>query len=151
VITLKLASVVDLRSRLEPLLLSHRQEMPTAQHAPIPLPDWDLYYRLDAVGRLILVAAEDGDELVGYCSFILAKMRHDRELTVVSNDAIYLKPERRGAGVAARLIAFCESEAVRRGADVVSMTVKVQHNFGPLLTSLGYENDELVFHKRLKR
>jgi GNAT superfamily N-acetyltransferase len=151
VITFRLTSVVDLRARLEPLLLQHRQEMPTARHVPVPLPDWDMYYRLDAVGRLILVAAEDGAELVGYGSFILAKMRHDRELTVASNDAIYLKPERRGAGVAARLIAFCEAEAVRRGADVASMTVKVQHNFGSLLTSIGYEHDELVFHKRLKR
>jgi GNAT superfamily N-acetyltransferase len=150
VIEFRLVPVVELRPRLEPLLLAHRQEMPTARHAPVPAPDWEKYYRLDAVGRLILVAAEDGTELVGYCSCILARMQHDRELTVAVNDAIYIKPERRGAGVAARLIAFCEAEAARRGADVSQMTVKLQHNFGPLLVSLGYENDELVFHKRLK-
>ena len=149
-IEFRIASVVELRQRLEPLLLAHRQEMPTHQYAPLPAPDWEKYYRLDAIGRLILVAVEEGPKLVGYCSCILATMQHDRELVVASNDAIYLRPEYRGAGVASRLISFCEAEAARRGADVASMTVKVQRNFGPLLVQLGYQNDELVFHKWLK-
>jgi GNAT superfamily N-acetyltransferase len=77
-------------------------------------------------------------------------MQHDMNMTVAINDAIYLKPERRGAGVAGRLIEFCNAEAIRRGADVSQMTVKVMHNFGPLLVQMGYENTELVFHKMLK-
>lgn len=149
-ISFQLVSVVELRPRLEPLLLAHRQEMPTARHAPVPAPDWEKYYRLDAVGRLILIAVEDGAELVGYCSCILSSLQHDKDMTVAVNDAIYLKPERRGAGVAGRLIEFCNAEAARRGADVSEMTVKVRHNFGPLLVQQGYENDELVFHKLLK-
>lgn len=149
-IEFRLVTVVELRPSLEPLLLAHRQEMPSAQRAPVPMPDWDKYYNLDAVGRLILISVEDGAELVGYCSCILSSMQHDRNLTVAVNDAIYLKPERRGAGVAGRLIEFCNAESARRGADVSQMTVKVQNNFGPLLVQQGYENDELVFHKWLK-
>jgi hypothetical protein len=63
VIEFRLVSVVELRARLEPLLLEHRQEMPVAKHAPVPAPDWMKYYHLDAIGRLILIAVEDGAEL----------------------------------------------------------------------------------------
>lgn len=149
-INLRLALVAELRPKLEPLLLRHRSGTPTARLAPVPSPDWVFYGHVEAAGRLILIAAEDGAELIGYCSCVLSKAHHDVGMLIANNDAIYIIPERRGAGLAARMISLCETEAANRGAVVSNMTVYETNNFGPLLMRGGYAKLATIFQKPLR-
>lgn len=107
---LRLVTLIEIRARVEPLLYAHWKVF-SKRHQ---------YARLEAVGRLILVAVELKDELIGYASYILAPMQHHGTTVVAQCDAIYICPEHRHGVLAQRLLKFCEAEASRRGARVAT-------------------------------
>ena len=145
----RLAKIAEVRGRIEPLLRAHWEEI--AQHRTIaPLnPYWEYYYAMERANRLVVVVAENGFDLVGYSVYFPAPMLHNMPIVMAKNDIIYLRPEYRGGSLAMRMMKMGEAEAKRIGASIVSMHVKVGHDYSPLLLHVGYAEAETIFTKEL--
>jgi GNAT superfamily N-acetyltransferase len=147
--TVRLAKIAEVRTRIEPLLRAHWEEI--AHHRSIaPLnPCWEYYYANERMNRLVVVVAENGHDLVGYSVYFLAPMLHNMPKMLAQNDIIYIRPEYRRGALAVRLMQMGEAEAKRLGASIVSMHVKVDHDFSRLLVRAGYAEVETMYSKEL--
>ena len=148
-LTVRLAKIAEVRARIEPLLRAHWEEV--AQHRAIaPLnPCWEYYYANERIKRLVVVVAENGADLVGYSVYFLAPMLHNMPNLLAQNDIIYIRREYRRGSLAMRLMNLGEAEAKRLGASIISMHVKVDHDFSSLLVRAGYAEIETTYSKEL--
>lgn len=146
-LVVRLATIEEVINRIKPLLAAHWQEVALHKRA-LPLnPIWPFYYAEEQAGRLIVVIAESGAELIGYNVHFLNDMLHNAPAVMARNDIIYLNPKHRGGTTAIRMVRLGEQEAARRMASKISMHVKKGHDFSPLLIHLGYEEEETIFTK----
>lgn len=145
----RLAKIDEVRSRIEPLLRAHWEEI--AHHRTIaPLnPCWAYYYDCEKMNRLVVVAAENGLELVGYSVYFVAPMLHNVPTLMAHNDIIYIRPEYRRGSLAVRLMQMGEAQAKRLGASIASMHVKTGHDYSRLLVRMGYAEIETTYSKEL--
>lgn len=131
------------------LIEAHWKEVALYQK-DVPLePDWDRYTKIDAVGKLVVITARDGEELVGYSVFILNEHLHYSSCLVASNDVIYLRPERRGI-VGARLIKRSEEILRDLGVRRVTWHIKPKNDWSSILTRMGYDQEEIIMGKLLE-
>lgn len=61
--------------------------------------DWDKYQDLEDKGILRVMSARRGDKLIGYSSFMVMPHLHYATTLHAANDAIYVDPSERGAGI----------------------------------------------------
>jgi GNAT superfamily N-acetyltransferase len=130
---------------MRPLLEAHYHEI--AHYQDIPLqPDWEFYRRSPIVR--VFTARADG-VLIGYGVFFISKNKHYMSSLQAVQDILFVSPEYRGRMVGPRLIAFCEECMKEEGVQCIYQHTKRAHNFGPLLGSMGYEEIETIWAKRL--
>jgi len=148
-VTLKLVSIDEVRGRIDSLLVAHWKEIAKFKDS-IPLSiAWNAYYEAERSGALITIVAEESGIIIGYNVYLLRLMIHNTPAVMSSNDIIYIDPEHRHGTLAMRMIKMGEKESSLRGASVITMHVKKDHDFSPLLIKLGYEQTESLFCKVL--
>jgi GNAT superfamily N-acetyltransferase len=108
---------------LEDLIVAHHAEVGLHKEVMPLAVDWEQYHKLETLGMLKLAAARAGEALVGYASWLWLPHLHYAETIHASNDAVYMRPEWRGAGV--RLMRECEQ---RLTADAVPKPVRILYH-----------------------
>lgn len=98
---------------LDALGLEHWQEVGYLDKLDL---NHDMYAAMQDAGGLHALGAFNGDELRGYCVFIVCPHTHNRNVTVAMNDALFLHPDERGKTTGARLIRAAETRAHELGA-----------------------------------
>lgn len=146
----RLAALDEVFDRVAPLLRAHWQEIAHHKHLAKLAPDWDHYRLSEQNGTFFTVIAEDGAALVGYNAYFLVKMVHNVPIILARNDVLYIVPGHRGRGLLRQLMRLGEAEAYRRGASLVSMHIKPELDFGPIIEREGYRLDEYVRMKELR-
>jgi len=137
----------ELQAELEPLLLDHWAEI--AQYSDIPMNvDWQRYYTMQRQGILQVYTARDEGKLVGYCVYMVVPHLHYSDTLYAIQDVLFLHPDYRGRTAGYRMIKFADKDLEGRGVGVIMQHVKVKHDFGPLLTRMGYEHAENIYSKR---
>jgi GNAT superfamily N-acetyltransferase len=124
----------------------HKEDVPLAV-------DYDKYRALEAQGILKLMAARQGERLVGYASFIVMPHLHYSRTLHALNDAIFVDPSVRGAGI--RLIREAErglAEMARPGCVRIVYHVKehveaARGTLGGVFRHLGYGAFETSYDK----
>lgn len=137
----------------EPLLRAHWEEI--ADHKDkIPLaPDYDQYRQLEAVGKLLICTARDGEKLIGYSVYFVRRGLHYSENIVATNDIFYIAPEYRirvATGrvlIAVALLEYAEEKLKARGVSVISMHIKVRKDWSSLAEKQGYRRVEYIHQK----
>jgi GNAT superfamily N-acetyltransferase len=85
---------------LAALVAEHWKEVGVHKDA-VPLDvDWEGYQLDEENGLLKIIAARRGDRLIGYASYYVLPHRHYRSTLHALNDAIFVLPGERGAGIA---------------------------------------------------
>lgn len=136
--------VSDVEDEIKPLLSAHWQEI--AHYLDIPLdPDWEFYRTAKTIR---VYTARANRVLVGYAVFFISPNRHYKASIQAVQDILFVLPEYRGR-TGFRLIRYCDEQLKLEGAQVVYQHVKVKHDFGPLLKTLGYEPVDIIHAKRL--
>lgn len=143
----RLAKIDEVRARIEPLLRAHFEEIAVHRDVTPLNPNWGHYYAVEKIDRLIVVAAENGPELIGYNVYFVSPMLHNMSNLIAHNDIIYIKPEYRHGSLALRMIRMGEAQAKRLGASIVSMHVKTGHDFSGLLRHVGYAEVDTTYFK----
>lgn len=106
------------KDELEQLLKDHWVEVAKNKQLMVLDPDWDRYQELtDNESMFSLVLRKDG-VVVGYSATFIGPHIHYRNLTVASNDVLYVAPHSRGTA-ALRLMAETVRVARSRGAKLM--------------------------------
>lgn len=138
---------------LDGLITSHHAEV-GLHKATMPLAvDWDKYHELERLGILKLAAARAGSRLVGYASWMWMPHLHYATTQHALNDAIFVKPDYRGAGV--RLIRASERRLAEDAApNPVRIVFHIKHaieakrgTHGRVLERMGYAAFETCWDK----
>lgn len=139
--------VADLWSEVQPLLELHWDEI--AHYRDVALaPKREMYERMDATGILRCYTARVDGELVGYLAVIVMPALH-YDITQAIQDVLFVVPAFRRSRIGVGLLRFAERALRDEGVNVIVQHVKVAHDFGPLLSRMGYECVEKIFWKRL--
>jgi len=96
-------SAIDL---IEHTFNSHWEEVQEVAHLN---PVYDVYYDLEDQHMLYSLVAMDGNELLGYVIFIIAKHHHHSGSIWASSDILYISPTHRGKGVCKEILSRRES------------------------------------------
>lgn len=140
--------VADVLEEIKPLLMDHYREI--AHYQDIALdPDYDFYKASQERGLLRIFTARADDRLIGYAIYFVARSHKYRSSIQATQDILFLHPDYRRGGTGYRLIEFADSQLRSEGVQVVIQHVKAIHDFGSLLTRMGYELQDLYYTRRL--
>lgn len=112
--------------------------------------DFRQFDALDSVGQLIVIAAREDGEIIGYwVGFIRPHLHYADSLTAYT-DVYFVDPAYRKPRVALRLFQFVEKELKRRGAQKIFTATKLHLDHSKLFKALGYTETERLFTKMLE-
>lgn len=139
-------SVLSIEDEIKPLIEKHWGEV--AHFRDIPLdPDWTKYRALDSMGFLAVFTAREEGKLIGYSIFLVGHHPHFKTSIQANQDILFISPEKRGFG--SHFISWCDQNLKNDGVKVVNIHVNKDHDFGPMLERLGYENVDKIYSRRL--
>lgn len=130
-----------------PLLEEHWREVAHYQDK-IPLsPMFEKYRQLDKMGNIIIIAMRMDGQLIGYSIYIITQHIHYSTCLCAANDLLYLIPEYRGMKYGLQLVKESERLLTDRSINRITYHIKPEHDFSPLLKSLGYMQEEIMYGK----
>ena len=80
--------------------------------------DFDLYRKVEEVGRLRIFTAREEGRMVGYLICILMHSQQRKSLRMAHEEAFYVDPDFRRNGTATKLMEFAE-ESLKPEADII--------------------------------
>lgn len=114
-------------------------------------PDIRRYLSLEEQKMLAVFTMRDEQgSLKGYAVFILSTMMHYSRNLYAINDALYVSPHMRKGREAIKFMKWCEKKIVEVTNGLVSVVqwrTKSDHNFGRVLESMGYSQDDITYTK----
>lgn len=142
-ITYQVERVGEVMEEMRELNLLHWKEIATHKHIKKLNPDYDRYFGLEKLDMLRIFTARYEGRLVGYFISLLAPHMHYKELNVALNDILYILPIHRGGTVAYRLFKGAILD-LKNNTDthIVTVHMKIEHPFRPLLKKLGFVQTE---------
>lgn len=145
----KEATVAEVMQKVGDLFARHWEEVANYKNQVSLEPDYDFYKSLETAGKLISVVAEEEGKMIGYAVFFLTPNAHYKSLLVASNDIIFMLPEKRKGSLGRDLITESENISKSHGANKITFHVKPDHDFSPLLRSMGYLHEETMHGKMI--
>ena len=139
--------LANVKEEIKPLLEKHWLETEPNQDTIALDPDWKEYALLDSLGILHIFAARKDGQLIGYCVVMISKSIHHKDHVFASTDVIYVKPEYRKTATGSELIQFAESHCKENGVSLMTLNMKTQFPFDKLMTRMGFNLLERVYHK----
>lgn len=112
-------------------------------------PDPAIFTRLQEMGILFVLAAFDGEELVGYSSAMVAPHLHNPAIIMCNSDALFVRPAWRSSTAAARLILATELTGRKHGATRMLWHTRAGTPFAATLQKRGYEAADIIVMKRI--
>lgn len=112
--------------------------------------DWLSYQVLQKSSAFYFYTARLSGELIGYMGYLVTNNLHYRDKICAICDLIYVRPEHRGKMCAIKLMKFAEEELSELGVSEVGQSVKIVHDFSPILIRQGYHLEERYYTKRIQ-
>ena len=149
-------SVEDFQSYLldaVPLWKTHHEEVALSSVKNIRpfAPDIKKYLSLEDQKLLgVFTIRDENNNLKGYAIFVINTAMHYRKNIYALNDALYLSPDIRKGREGIKFMKWCESQIIKLTNNLVSIIqwrTKVEHNFGRVLESMGYSQDDICYTK----
>lgn len=112
--------------------------------------DWMAYDVLQEAGQFHLYCVRIFGELIGYTGYLVSPSHHCRGQLFALNDLCYVVPKHRGRMYFVKLLKFAEKDLVGYGVNVIGHSVKIEHDFSPILERQGFVLEEHYFSKRIQ-
>jgi len=142
--------VDSIKEPIQLLIKRHYAELTLDKDVMKLAPDWDRYNELNSLGKLSIVAAYDGDKMVGYSVFFLNEHIHYKNNIIANNDVLFLAPEYRLGMTGIKLIKYSEMILQQLGVSKVIWHVKMAKDFRKLLHRMGYQDEDIIVGRALK-
>jgi GNAT superfamily N-acetyltransferase len=103
--------------------------------------------------KLCLITARIDGRLVGYIMFVIAPHLHYRDVLMATDDLHFLDPACRKTGIGLKMFAFAEKVMRGKGVQIMTLRTKADPrlNHGAIFEHLGYDQQDIVYTKRLDR
>lgn len=108
-----------------------------------------LYKNLEAQGCMVVVAAFDGAEIVGYSLSSILPHPYNPAVLMCNSDALFVRKDLRGTSVGARLMRMTEEIAAERGAVRMLWHTRGGTGLAEVLAKRGYQTADHVMMKEL--
>jgi len=139
-ITYQVETVRDILEEIKPLLHMHFEEISAVKQLTPLDPDYDRYLAMCDAGLIHVATARDDGRLIGYFVTFVAPSLHYQHLIYGLNDILFLLMEYRGGTTAYRLFRFAIDDLQNNcGVSVISVHMKIKHEFRRILTKLGFK------------
>lgn len=112
------------------------------------VPDLEVYKRLNAQGKLVIVTARVDNLAIGYCVHMVSKDIHFGEL-IAMDDVTFVAPGLRRLGIGRRLREKAIEELKAMGVKVVLARFKVAHPHDEHMKKMGFVPYETVYVKEI--
>ena len=147
-LTFSVAKARDIKDEIQPLIVENWRDVQAGYPDSKLQPRYDFYYDLEDAGALLIIVARMDGILVGYAIVILTAHPHRSADLVGSIDTVYVLPEFRFAGSAARLLHFAETTLRDQGVYSLTMVArtKLVERWAGII---GYRQVETVWERRL--
>lgn len=146
-ITYSEENLVDILDEIKPLFEEHYLEIERHTDKVKLNVDYKSYQQLQSTGNMHLVTAREDGKLVGYCMSLIALHLHNKQCLMGYNDVLFLKPLHRKGYTAKKMISFAEECLRKKGIILYYISVKLEHDFGKLLSRMDYIPVERVYEK----
>ena len=136
----------EVKPQIGALIQEHFEELDTDSGRAALNPDWERYGTAELLGSHLSFTARKDGELIGYASFFCGRHPHHKDLTLVSNDLLFLCKEHRAGRTGMQLINFCEAQiAAKFGTGYfLSWAAKPGTALDSILTRMGYPVQDIV-------
>jgi hypothetical protein len=108
-------------------------------------PDFEAYDRMEKAGKLWVMTARNGDDLVGYIVMFLAFDLHYRKLKRATEDIHFILPEHRKGLVGYQMLAKTTQAMRDLGVHTATFRTKADNSHGVLFERLGGVLHDLVY------
>lgn len=113
------------------------------------LPDREGYARMVEAGMMHILGAFVGEELVGFCTVLLAPVLHYRGRVIASTESLFLTKAYRSGMAGLKLLRAAEQVAVKAGASGLYVSAPVGGRLERLLPQVDYYETNRVFYRGL--
>lgn len=97
----------------------------------------------------VFVARNESD-VVGYCTMFIHQHPHQSNEHHAIQDALYLKPNMRGAGAGEAFVEFIDRHLALEGVATVYRGVTPSFDYSKTLGRLGYKESEVLYERRMR-
>lgn len=146
----EITHVDQIRSEMEPLLRQHYAELTLDQDIIKLEPIWESYQKLFEQDQLFALGVYYLGGLIGYSVFFLRRHIHYANNTIADNDVLFLAKSSRQGRLGIELIRESERRLAARGVSKITWHVKKSRDFRPILTRLGYVEEDIIMGRALR-
>lgn len=142
-ITYQIERAYDVIEEIQPLIAAHYEEICAHPEVLTLDPDYDKYVELCDKGFLRIMTVRDEGSLIGYLVCMITPHLHYIDTVFALVDLVYIDPAYRGGTVGYRLFKrAAEDLKTNCGVKIISVHMKIKHQFRRLLQKLGYVQTE---------
>lgn len=146
---LSLEVMGDILNEIKPLHRAHWEETEKSFHGQALDPDYGTILRYERAGRYMLFTARKEGRLVANFSLYVSASLHTQRLTG-REDTLYVSPESRKGGLAAKLLDYAERMLASVGVTEIRATVKVDNPAARFFQMVGYKPTDSGLTKNLE-
>lgn len=116
---------------------------------PEPKPDRELYRAIEKVGILHVIAAFEGDQMLGFVTLLVARNMHYSAL-IANTESIFVAAAHRSGDTGGKLLTAARNKAIELGAVGLYVTAPVGARLNSLMiASHAYRTTNHVYFSRL--
>lgn len=146
----RVSTIDELLARGGKLFEAHYREISRVQHLAKLRPDWHRFKQLERAGKLLVLGAWSGLELLGYSVTIIDSHLHYQDLVVATNDVFFVDASVRGRFVGREMQRETERLSRVRGARLITGHAKPGTTMERWLREIhGFRVEETIFSKEL--
>jgi len=142
---IRLSNVDEMLANASELFSEHWEEIALNKQVMILKPDEQKYRAAEENGMLLILAAFEGDKVVGYSVNIVTNHLHYADLITCSNDLLFVTEGKRNGRLGLQLIRATEKMAKERGARLMLWHAKQGTPLEKMMPRLGYGVQDIIF------
>lgn len=131
------------------LFEEHWEEIALNKRVMVLKPDWERYRTMEATGLLLILAAFDANEMVGYSVNFVMRHLHYADLCICHNDILFVTRSKRAGKLGLQLIRETEKAAKAKGTQMMSWHAKPDTALHAIMPRLGYGVQDIIYSKEI--
>lgn len=117
-ITASIETLDQCLEEMKPLFPAHWEELGLFKDKMPLNPQYDIYYKREALGELVMPILRKDGAIIGYWPTFIARGLHYGSTLTATMDILWVHPDHRGDGGANLLYDCLKTELLRRGVEV---------------------------------
>ncbi|CAB4150537.1 NAT_SF domain containing protein [uncultured Caudovirales phage] len=111
--------------------------------------DWEVFYKTEQQGMLVVTTARDESELVGFTLYLVVQAPHHDDVIMAECDSIFVAVDQQGKGIGKKLLQHATDVLQTLGVKWMTNRHRTRTNTKPVFEDLGFTVWETVYMKEL--